>query len=214
MAVRPEFGPTLPALLRARRPLRRAFAAGTVAVIALVVVVLIVRAHRGIDQAVVHGTPTFNVVYDTSVLHRVAPHAGDLLRLEGAKGHVRVVVSVRAAHLPAYAGKDVVAGLLPALAEGRERQLRALYGPLQIFDEGRARTNGAPGYQIGFRAGTAGHLLFGRDVYAFPDEIAPRTGVLISLRQFERRKPTAAENAFLKTAKNAFHSFTFGEAAS
>jgi hypothetical protein len=214
VAVRPEFGPTLPALLRDRGIVGRALTGGVLVVAAIVAAALVIRAHRGIHEAVVHGPFTFNVVYKTSELHRVAPHRGDLLRLEGALRGVSVVVAVRAVDLPSYAGGDAVAGLVPVVADRRERELAALYGPLMIFDEGRITTNTSPGYQIGFRAGKAGDLLFGRDLYVFPQELAPRVGALVSLRQYEHRRLTAAGAALLQSAREAFRSFTFGDTPS
>jgi hypothetical protein len=214
VAVRPEFGPTLPALVRDRGIVGRALAGGVLVVAAIVVAALVIRAHRGTREAVVRSPFTFNVVYNTSELRRVAPHRGDLLRLEGARRGLNVVVAVRAVALPAYAGGDAVAGLVPVVADRRERELAALYGPLMIFDEGRITTNTAPGYQIGFRAGRAGDLLFGRDLYVFPQELAPRVGALVSLRQFEHRRVTAAGAALLQAAREAFRSFTFGDTPS
>jgi hypothetical protein len=213
VAVRPEFGPTLPVLLRSRRRLRHALTAGVAVLVAAVVTALILYADRGVDQVVVHGPPAFNLVYDTGALHRAPPRPGELLRLEGASGRVHVAIAVQPARLPPYAGKDAVAGLLPVLAEARERRLTSLYGPIGISDEGRARTNLLPGYQIGFRATVAGAHLFGRDVYVFPDEQRPAEGALVSLRQYLHGKPTAAQAAFLKQVKDAFHSFTLGTAA-
>jgi hypothetical protein len=215
VAVRPEFGPTLPTLLRSRGLSSRAQSAALVALIAIVAgAVLYIRAHRGTEQATVHGPPVFNVVYKPSTLQRVAPHDGELLRLQGKRRDITVVVAVRAVHLPPYPGGDAVGGYLPILAEQRERQLAALYGPLQIYNEGKARTNKSPGYQIGFGAGRAGHVVYGRDVYVFPQETNVSEGALVSLRQFVSHRLTAADKAFLADARSAYFSFTFGETAS
>jgi hypothetical protein len=212
VSVRPEFGPTLPALLQARGVSRRAMGIGAVVLVALAVAaVLVVRASRDQAGLVVHGPPSFNLVYPPSIMHEAPLHDGELARLEGSRRNGTVAITARAVHLPPYPNGDVVGGYLPILAEQRIAELRARYGPVEIFDEGKARINLFPGYQIGFAARTGSTRVFGRDTYVFPKEGEVRDGVLLSLRRTVRRKPTAADNDFYKAAKAVFTSFAFGE---
>lgn len=212
MAVRPEFGPTLPALLAARGMSRR----GMAVLAAAVVIVGLggwfgLQAVRDREHLVVAGPPEFNLVYPPSAFHRVAPRGGELVRLEGGGRRVSAAITARAVRLPPYPGGDVVGGYLPILAERRIGELRGSYGPLQLFNEGKARINLFPGYQIGFGARRGAVRIFGRDTYLFPKETDVSDGVLLSLRRFVRRRPTAEDDVFLQAAKDAFNTFAFGE---
>lgn len=210
VAVRAEFGPTLPALLRSRGVSTRAQLAALALLAALVAAaVAIARAGAAERQLVIDGPPRFNVVYRHDALRPVAARPGELLRLAGRRPGVAVTVTVRPVVLAPFAG-DVVGAVLPVHAEARERDLAARYGPLQIFDEGKARTGGAPGYQIGFAASPGGRRLLARDVYALPDVPGARAGVLLSLRQWLPARLTAADKAFLDECRQAFRSFAFG----
>ena len=212
MSVRPEFGPTLPALLLARGVSRRALAIGSAAlVLAAVAAVIAIRAGRDEATLVVAGPPTFNLVYPPSQLHEAPPRSGELFRLAGRSPHGSVTISGRAVIVPPYPGGDVVGGYLPILAEQRLEQLHALYGSVEVFDEGKARINLFPGYQIGFGAQRGGHRIFGRDTYVFPGEGDARDGVLLSLRRDVTGRANATDDAFFKTAKLVFTSFAFGE---
>src|SRR5262245_65896961 len=82
--LRPEFGPTLPELISGRFSVsRRAVAIGAVITLIVVAVVIKVVADDGRDKLVVHGTPSFNVLYDPWLLHKATQANGDLMRLVG-----------------------------------------------------------------------------------------------------------------------------------
>jgi len=210
--VRPEFGPSLPALLEARGVSRRAAAIGLGALLALAVgAFLAARALRDSDQLVAPGPPVFNLVYAPSALREREPRAGELARLAGRRRNVSITIAVRRAELPPYERGDVVGGLLPLVAEERLAELERQYGEVEVLEEGKARTNLLPGYQIGFAARVGGERLFGRDTYVFPDDPQAREGVLLSMRRTVRGRQTQADEAFFDLAKEAFASFAFGE---
>ena len=213
MSVRPEFGPTLPSLLAARGVSRRAMVVGLGVLVALAIgVVLVARALGHDAQLVVDGPPQFNLVYDSRALHSVAPQPGELARLVGNRRDVRVTITVRATRVPAYGRGDFVGGELPVIGEQHLARLRAQYGRVDVYDEGKARINRNPGWQIGFSAALPQGKLFGRDAYVFPDEVGRTDGVLLSMRRVILRRQTAADDAFFKTVKLAFSSFNFGAA--
>jgi hypothetical protein len=209
--VRPEFGPTLPELLAARGMSRRAIASSAI----LVVVVAVggwalLQSLRDREHLKADGPPAFNLVYPPSALHE-APRRGDeLVRLEGRRRNVSVEITARPLDVPRYAKGDVVAGYLPVLAERRLHELGELYGPVDVHDEGKARINDLPGYQIGFSAGLPAGALFGRDTYLLPDDPQATEGVLLSLRRVIRRRATAADRDFFDVVKEAYVSFAFG----
>jgi hypothetical protein len=161
----------------------------------------------GLDQYVHHGTPTFNMLLDSSRVHRAKPEAGELLRLVAKRGPVRAEATVRPLHLPDYDGD--VNGLLPVYAEQHARELATtIPGFEQTFD-GKTPVHTAPGYRIGFNYGSDGT---GADILLVPPE-APeaRDGVVVSLR-IERPSGRlhARQRKALKAMRVAFRSFEFG----
>lgn len=214
VAVRPEFGPTLPALLGARGVSRRAMIAGAAAVVLAAIGIVALARHLSHTRHLVVRAPlAFNFTYDNSLVHPAKPHPGELARLEGTSGpRRRVVITARVVSLPPFDG-DLVGGYLPVHAERRLAELQAAYPGLQVTDEGKARTNDAPGYQIGFlvRTGTQPlRRLFGRDVYALPEQQGSRVGILISLRQYLRGATKPPDLDWIRSTRTISRSFTFG----
>jgi hypothetical protein len=77
--VRPEFEPTLPALLRRRTglPERTTIALLVLAVALLAAAVVLVRPRvDGVSKLVHRGTPAFNLLYANDALHEVEPRSG------------------------------------------------------------------------------------------------------------------------------------------
>jgi len=186
---------------------------GAVALVLLAAVAwLLVQSTRDREHLVVAGPPTFNLVYAPSALRERPARDGELARLEGRLKRISVEITVRPVEIPSAAPDDFIGGELPAAAESRIDELRAIYGPIEVFDEGKSRINRLPGYQIGFGARTpSGQRLFGRDAYAFPDEPGATEGVLLSLRRVIRGRQRVREEEFFDQAKEAFASFAFGE---
>ena len=155
------------------------------------------REHLVLDEA----DPQFNLLYDDARLRRAPPAAGEVVRLQGRRNGVRAEVVVSGFELEPYRG-DVSSGMLPILAEHLIAGKRAEPG-FTVTDEGRARVNDAPGYQVGYAA--AGDVN-GRDVFVVEGPQA-RRGYLLSLR-IEGRVRRARE--LVKQARKAFRSFRFG----
>ena len=201
----------MPGLLAARGVSRRAMLLGLAGVVALaVVVVLVAKALDDNRQITVNGPPQFNLVYDTTLLHETKPRPGELMRLEGRRPHVRVALTAQRFSVPPYGSGDIIGGYLPVLGERREAQLRAQYGPIQIYDEGKARFGEHTGFQIGYSAKTPSGPMFGRDAYVLPAETGAREGVLLSLRRYLHGHQTAADQDYFKNIKQAYASFNFG----
>jgi hypothetical protein len=212
VSVRPEFGPSLPALLAARGMSRRTMVLGAVLLAAVAVAGwVVVQALRDREHLVVDGPREFNMVYAPSVLHEADSRDGELVRLEGARKRLRVELTVRPVTVPAYDRGNVVGGYLPLLAEQRLDDLRGIYGPVAVFDEGKSRLSGQPGYQIGFGARAPnGQRVFGRDAFVFPDDPQATKGVLVSLRRYLRGRQRPADDEWFDKAKEAYTSFAFG----
>jgi hypothetical protein len=208
--LRPEFGPTLPELISRRFSVsRRAAAIGAVVVLIVVAIAIEVIADDGRDKFVVHGKPSYNVLYDPSQLHRAAPQGDEQLRLVGKRPHVAVELTARPAKLPAFKG-DVIGGQLPLYtAQYANRLSRQLPG-FQLGDEGKARLNQAPGYQISYTSGPAGNTTFWREVWVMPKADEADQTVVVKMRQTFSGRPGPRGQALLQATKKAFRSFRFG----
>ncbi|HEY5142680.1 MAG TPA: hypothetical protein VII98_04205 [Solirubrobacteraceae bacterium] len=189
--VRPEFGPTLPQIAgphwrRLPRWARIGLAVGAV----LLVIAIVLVARSGAeprDTIVVRSPLAFNVVYQADKLDRIAPVAGDELRLRSpASTAAPALVTVRPVRLPPYTGDP--AGTLPVFASGLITEMRRADPNFILRSEGRARVNGQPGYQIQFQTTQNGHTVYGRRALLFEDKPGVRDGADITL--LATRSPT------------------------
>ena len=208
--VRPEFGPSLGELIGRRYSLsRRVVAVSAIVALAVLAVVIWVIVDDGRDKLVVHGTPSFNVLYDPGQLHRVSPHAGEVMRLEGRRGHVSTAVTARHANLPPFKG-DVIGGQLPLYTAQYAGRLAHRLPGFEPGDEGKARLNQAPGYQIAYTSGAPGNRSYWREVFVMPSADQPDKTVVLQMRQTFNGRAGRPGRALLKATKKAFRSFRFG----
>jgi len=211
--VLPEYGPTLPALVRRRFGWReRTTVALLVGAGALIVIgLLLVRPEVDSLTKYVHrDAPVFNLLYDNDALHRVDPEGEELVRLEGRRGRISAAIAVEPLALPEATG-DVAHGTLPAYASEHVEALRAELPDFELINEGRARVNGAPGYEVRFRTGHT----FGNDLMILPSEEEAGDALLVKARRTiaGRRKLSKRDRAFNKQVAKAYRSFKYGTAA-
>lgn len=182
--VKPEFGPTLPELagprLRALPRGAKVAVAAAAALLAAALLWLVFLRDDGRTPIVVRGPFSFNLVYDDARLERVAPGAGEALRLQTPSSDPDPEsFAVRAVRLPAYAGD--ASGVLPGFATGLIERMRAADPQFILRAEGRARVNRQPGYQIQFQTTRDGRTTYGRRTLLFQDEPGERDGADITL---------------------------------
>lgn len=210
--VREEFGPTLPELVGRRLgvPARKVWlvlaAIGAVAV--AVAAWLALRPTPGQHGAVVHEPIAYNLVY-TGALRRVAPRAGETLRLQSRSGPPQSF-AVTPLRLAPYKG-DVTAALT-GLSSGLIDRMRAQYQDFVWRGDGRVNINKQPGYQIVFQARVDGRTTYGRRVMlvAKPDP-PPREGVDITiLAARSPAVPNLDSVGATGALKTAYRSFRFG----
>ena len=211
--VLPEYGPTLPELAQRRFGWReRTTVALLVAAAALIVVgLLLVRPEVDSQTKYVHhDAPVFNLLYDNGALHEVAPEGDEIVRLEGRRGRLAAAVAVERLALPGATG-DVAHGVLPAFASEHVKALRAELPGFELIQEGRARVNGAPGYEVRFRTGRT----FGNDLMILPSEEEAGDALLVKARRTitGSRKLGKRERRFNKQVAKAYRSFKYGTAA-
>ena len=215
--VRPEYGPSLPALLESRAGVsRRVAIVGALAVVAVVAVLVVVLTANAADTPFVNqGTPVFNLRYSESALqHPKAPPGWELV-LDSRRGRLFVqAFMVRRLTLPPHRG--ALSGYLPIYADAYERGLARTMTGFTPVDEGKARVNTAPGYQITYRAKQKGRTVFGRDVFVLPQDVpGAREGAVI--RMLQTHAAGVHDARFVGTVgaiKKPYRSFRFGTATS
>jgi hypothetical protein len=212
-ALRPGFGPTLPALLRRRLGVPVFATVGVAVVIAagamVGVLIALTRPPSPGEKVIHHGKPVFNLLYPPEAMHVAKRHRGEYLRLEGRRGKLRVAVVARPLRLPAYRG-DVTHGLLPVYADRYAEELRSR--GFSLREEGRARVNNAVGYEIGVQAVSPGRRDYGRDVLLTSDDDDAPGVLVLSLRQSKAggAKLTKPQKALAAISRKAYRSFRFG----
>ena len=207
---RPDYGPSLPGLLRRRFGIRERITKLVALVIAVAIAIGVVFALlSGPEHVVYRAGPTFNIQYSSDVLERVAPRGAELVRLEAHEGDLTPSITISGLRLPAYSG-NVTSGLLPVYVDGHQRELSRMLEDFRLRDEGSARFNDAQGYQVGFRFGPPGHFTWGRDVMLVPGDEDVREGVVLRLRQTKAGTITEADRDVLGDVHQAFRSFNFG----
>ncbi|HEU4974981.1 MAG TPA: hypothetical protein VFT50_07800 [Baekduia sp.] len=186
-AVRPEFGPTLPELLRPR--LARLSRPARVVLVVLAVLVVAAVGSRvvggGGDVRTVAVSEPIGFRFEYAPpLHRRHPQAGELARV-GGHGQS---FAVRPLRLPPYRGD--AAGFLPLYATHLSREMAARLPGFRVHQEGRANINRIQGYELRFSYdGPDGHPMLGRRELLLPTATA-REGVdlLLVARRAKHRK--------------------------
>ena len=215
-AARPEFGPTLPALLRARfgvPPLVTLVVAAVLALGGAIAIVVALKSPPSPGTQVVHEQPpVFNLLYPPALMHQARAMPGELMRIEGHRGKLSVEIVVRPLRLPPYRG-DVTHGQLPVYADRfADTQAKILPG-FVLTSEGRARVNNAVGYEIAFQSVRPQSRVYGSDVLLVPDDPAVGRGlVTLSLRQSRAGGGpiSKSERPLAYQSKKAYRSFRYG----
>jgi hypothetical protein len=212
--VRPEFEPTLPALVRQRLGVRERTTVLVLVALLVVAVAAIVLVRPRVDRIgdVVHrDDPAFTLHYRNDLFHTVQPREGELARLEGRRGRQSVTITVRPLELPAREG-DFAHAYLPIYASGHIEELARENERFELRDEHRARIHDAPGYEVRFRTGPPGRQTFGSDLMLLPSEEETEGALLLSLRREVRGRPKLREREeeFADLAMEAMRSVRFG----
>jgi len=208
--LRPEFGPTLPEVIGRRFSVsKRAVGIAAIVLLILLAVVIKVVTDNGLNKLVVHGTPSFNVLYDPSALHEATPQGGELMHLAGRAGHVDVALTARHANLPAFKG-DTIGGLLPLYTAQLANRLSKQLPGFQMGTEGKARVNQAPGYQITYTSKAGGNPTIWREVFVMPAADKPAQTIDLLMRQTFNGRPGPRGRALVQATRKAFRSFRFG----
>jgi hypothetical protein len=162
--VREEFGPTLPEVLGPRIGVRTRtlwLALAALGALALVVVAwLSLRPDPGRTNTIVREPITFNLL-STDVVARVAPHPGEVLRLQTRSGPPQSM-AVRPLRLPPYRGD--VSATFALMSVRLIDEMRASYPGFVYRGDGRVSISKQPGYQIIFQARIGGRTTYGKRV--------------------------------------------------
>lgn len=160
LAVRPEFGPTLPELLAGHsKAWRYALIGGYVVILVVVLYLLLLRGDPTSTDVQRGGNVPFRLTHDAA-LKSTTPLGDERLRLQGTRG--REVV-VNALELPVYRGQSD--GFLPLYAETLLPEMEKRFKDFELRREGRTSVNRIPGYDIYFQYTTdAGRTAYGRRI--------------------------------------------------
>ena len=209
--VKPQYGPTLPQLVRT---LPRAWQAAVVALAVLLIaaaVLLAIRTRPDEQNTIVRAapTPTFNLTYGPQLL-RVSRPGTLFALLRERDGLFLDSYVVRPLALPPYRG--AVGGLLPVYAVHYLARLRRRYGAFELAADGRTRINNAIGYQLVLRAHRGGRTLYVRHMLLVPDQPeGARRGVVVELESTPAAgTPNAVGIGNAGPLKQAMRSLRFG----
>jgi hypothetical protein len=162
--VREEFGPTLPELLGPRLDVRTRTVWRALAVVGVLAVAVLawlsLRPDPGRTSLVVRKPITFNLLY-TDAVHRVAPRAGEVLRLQSPSGPPQSL-AVRTLRLPSYRGD--VSATFALMSVRLMDEMSATYPGFVYRGDGRVSISKQPGYQIIFQARIGGRTTYGKRV--------------------------------------------------
>jgi hypothetical protein len=165
------------------------------------------------QSVVVKAAPAFNLRYG-GTLERVDPAAGQVLALQSrVDGKVDQTFTVTRLTLPAYRGMPD--GELPVVAEALKARLARRFADFTLVEEGRARINKQPGYEVVFAAHNAeGRRVYGRWDMVLPNEPGAREGVTLELTaRWSSRVPNAGSLGDQGQLKLPLRSFRFGTEA-
>ena len=166
------------------------------------------RGTPGQEGVVVRQPVTYNLIF-TDALKRVAPRAGETLRLQSRSGPPQSF-AVRPLRLTPYKGD--VSAALTLLSARLIKQMSAQYPGFLWRGDGRVNINQQPGYQIVFQTTLGGRTTYGKRVLlvAGPDP-PPRSGLDITMLSARSpaipRADAVAANGALKTP---YRSLRFG----
>jgi hypothetical protein len=234
----PDYGPTLPELLRPRLRELRGWQRIALAAVALLVaggiVATIVRVQaqtknytQTAADARARGLEPIPFNFDRSSKLRISKPAGYYVRAERrVHGTLAGRFSVSPLRIQGVSG--MLSGFMPILASELERKDARVYDHFRLQFEGRARVNKAEGYQYAFAArlpqpGNTARQLFGRVVMLpepydlgepdkeYPTGQTPTRGVLITMLATTLDKvPSATRVGDEGILQKPFRSFRFG----
>jgi hypothetical protein len=211
--VKPQYGPTMPQLVRRLPRPVQAVVILIAALIAAGVVALIVATRPDVTNTVVRGPATFNLAYGPQLRRESLPGALFALRRE-QHGLFLDSYVVRPLTLPPYRG--AAGGVLPVYAVHYLARLHRRYGAFEVAADGRTRINNAIGYQLVLRARRDGRTLYVRHLLLVPDDPeGARNGVIVELESTPAAgTPNAIGIGNAGPLKQAMRSFRFGTSTS
>lgn len=207
--VKPQYGPTLPELVRRLPRVGQAAVVALVALLIVIAVLLTLSSRPNETNVIVRGATTFNLTYGPQLRRLSTPGGLFALRRERAGLFLDSYV-VRPLVLPPYRG--AAGGTLPVYSVSYLQRLRKRYGNVDLVLEGRTRINNAIGYQLVLRGKRGERTLYVRELLLVPE--APegaRRGVIIELESTPAAgTPNAVGIGNAGPLKQAMRSFRFG----
>ena len=216
IAIKPDYGPTLPGLLaprwrRASRAVRAAVGSPAWSLVAVIAgaVLTLLNATYGHGGAV-----PFNFSYRG--LYRTAPEPGGYVRVQShaRPGRLEYSFAVDPLKLPPYSGLGARRGARCTRAATSARWPAATPTSCCAGRARRASTAPSAGYQVAYTAIVAGRRCYGRDVLLLHERAGAREGVdnrdARGARTPTRRSPTPLEVATTGVLLRPLKTFALG----
>jgi hypothetical protein len=211
--VRPELGPTLPALLRGRLGVPERVTIALVALLVLTAVALALGFRPGdpTRQVVHRGTPVFNVLHDPGPVRRARARGGELMRFEGRRRRARLAFTVRRG---AFArGPGVPTGRLAVAAERHLAAVRAARPGLDVRELGKDRVNDAPAFEVAYAYGPRRRRTYTRDLLVVSPDPRVQEGLVLRFTQTVAGRLGPRARARSLPMREAWRSFRYGTEA-
>ena len=186
--VRPEFGPTLPAIggpkwhAMGRAPRAAIIVAGLFVV--AVAAFLLTGGASPLRTVEVAAPVPFHLEYNPSSLQQLVAVRPQSLRLASPnRVQLGQTVTVQPLHLAPYSGS--IGGVLPLTAARLTQQMSRADRSFAVRTEGSVVLNDQPGYEITFQTAVRGMVVFGRRVLLFPAQPGARAGIDVLMTAFQ-----------------------------
>jgi hypothetical protein len=215
-SVKPQFGPTLPALLaprwRAASAARRRLLGAVVLVVLAAAIAFAITAPRS-SSFVYRGAPvTFNLTYPRSLRLVPAPAGADMrLETRTRAGRLLNWFEVDPLRLGPYSGE--ISGQLPVFATSYIAGLARTIPGFVLQSETKTRINLIAGYSVTYSGRIAGQLMYGRAVMLVASLTGLRDGVILSMGIVPSAvlDPTPDQVGSTDVLEKPFRSFRFGD---
>jgi hypothetical protein len=178
--LKPQYGPTLGALLAPRWHAAPRVARWLVWAAGVGIVALAIAAALALWPATYShgGAAPFHFSYRG--LYRTQPEPGQFVRIDRRSGgRLEASFAVSPLHLPPYSGG--LSGELPVYASGYIAGLSRKFSDFTLRGEGKTRVNTVPAYNIFYTARIEGREMYGRDVLLLPEREGVRDGVALEM---------------------------------
>jgi len=179
--MKPQYGPTLGALLSPRWRAASPLARGLVIAACVGLLALLIGAGLTLENASYShgGRVPFSFSYRS--LYRVKPDPGGFVKMQRHRsdGELEDSLAVGPLRLPPYSGS--LTGELPLYAAAYINGLRSRYPQFELAGDGKTKVDTMFAYAVSYTTVLDGRTMWGRDILLLPERAGAREGVDIMM---------------------------------